>query len=154
MMILYVICPFDDQKPYFQDWWTMIRRLDLYALLSLNGSNLIFIFSAISNSCSKAPGSQRSPRLSGQIVCLCPVWFFSCQPNEGNSKIWQISNEIFCTISWDSSQIYGCTLKDTMMQKCWEEIKLYFPLSDFSGVQFPFIHNVFPHTISSSRRSL
>ena len=75
MIILSVICPFDDQKPYFQDWWAMIRHLDLYTLLFLNESNLIFIFSQFQIPARRDQGSRRSPRLSGQIVRLCPLWF-------------------------------------------------------------------------------
>lgn len=101
----------------------MIRHLDLYTLLSLNESYLFFFFT-ISNPCTKWPGK---PKISQTLWLDClplPCVIFSCWLNEGNSKIWQISKEIFYTISWDSSQIYGCTLRDTMMQKCWEEITL------------------------------
>lgn len=131
----------------------MVRHLDPYTLLSLNESNLIFIFSHCQISALSDQGNQNPPGflviLSASASVLFSYWL-----NEGNSKIWQISNEIFYTISWDSSRIYDCTLRDTMMQKRWEEMKSYFLLSDFSRAQFPFIHNVFPRIICSSHQML
>lgn len=73
------------------------------------------------------------------------MWFFSYLLNKGNLKIWQINNEIFYTISWDSSQIYGCTLTDIMMQKYWARNKTVF--SPF-WLQRSTI-SIFSHCISS-----
>lgn len=133
----------------------MIRLLDLYILLFLNKSNLIFISPQFQISALNKQESQSSPRfLVTLFVCLCSMWFFSYLLNKGNFKIWQINNEIFYTISWDSSQIYGCTLTDTMMQKCWARNKTVFSPFWLHGVQFPFFHTVFPHTICFSDRRL
>lgn len=79
------------------------------------------------------------------LVFLCPVWSFPSWLKERNSKIWQISNETFYTISWDSSQIYGHTLRDIMMQKCWARNKTVFSpfLLQWSTI------SIYSHRISS-----
>lgn len=146
MIILYVVCPCSNQKPHFHDWCTRIKRLNLYILLWLNESNLKLIFTCLQIQISQLNNqqSQSYSRLSALAVFLCPVWFSPYWLKERDSKIWQINNEIFYTISWDSSQIYGCTLRDIMMQKCWARNKTISPfLLQWSTI------SIYSHCISS-----
>lgn len=138
MIILYVVCPFSNWKPHLQDWCTRIKHLNLYMLLWLNESNLKLIFTCLQIQISQLNNqeSQSYPRLSALVVFFCPVWFSSHWLKERDSKIWQINNEIFYTISWDSSQIYGCTLRDIMMQTCWARNKTIFPF--LTSVEYNF----------------
>lgn len=112
---------------------------------SLNDSNLKLIFICLQFQISilNDQKSQSSPRFSGHIVFLCPVIFSLL--TERKPKIWQITNEIFYIISWDSSQIYGCRLRDIMIQKWWARNKTVFSPFLLQGSTI----SIYSHRISS-----
>lgn len=98
-------------------------------------------------------GLQISPCVSGPTVYFSLLGFSDWQ-NEGNSVLWLTSNEISHTISQDSSQIYGYTLRDIMMQKCWARNKTIFSPFSLQWSTISIYHTVFPHTICSSEPGL
>lgn len=122
---------------------------------SLNDSNLKLIFICLQFQISilNDQKSQSSPRFSGHIVFLCPVWF-SPYWLKGNLKSDRLTMKSFTSFPEIHLRFMTAHLEIPWYRNDGQEIKLYFPLSYFRGVQFLFIHTVFPHTVCSSVQRL
>lgn len=132
----------------------MIRHLDLYILLFLNKSNLIFISSQFQISALNKQESQSSPRFLVTLFASALCDFSPTYWIKGILKSDKLTMKSFTLFPEIHLRFMAAHLQISWCRNIGQEIKLYFPLSDFSGVQFPFFHTVFPHTICFSDRRL
>lgn len=103
------------------------NNLDLDTLLFLNESNLklTFVSSQFQISAQNEQESQNPPGflvLLASALCDASSWL-----NEGTSKILQISNEIFYTISWIRLRFMAAHLEISWCRNVRQEMKLFSP---------------------------